>query len=173
MLPTLSRTASALMAAVVVGGCGYQPVRTASSRAEAWCVTSGPEPGTHPQAVVSLEFGARDTLAQRDRLVSCDQGATLVIQVLDVRFEPVGIVAQQDDPSARSTRVKVTATAHVRSEGQRKDLGVVTEEYVVANGSTPMAEENARAVGVVSAARRAGESLARRLLGEPVQSANP
>ena len=123
-------------------------------------MTTGPAPATHPDAVSALELGVRDELARNEDLGSCEHGPELVLQVLDVRFEPVGVLAGDAEPFARSTRVIVRATAEVRGG---RSLGEVEETYVVAVGNGAAEEENARSVGVVMAARRAGESLAKRL----------
>lgn len=134
---------------------------------------SGDEPGTHPQAVASLEFGVRDALAAHALLASCDDGPVLLIQVVDVRFESMGVVASEQAAHSRATRVSVSAVGHVLGEGEPQDVGMVEEHHVVGTGATAASEQHVLEAGVVTAARRAGEALVKRLLGEVVPAAPP
>lgn len=166
-----SRCALLVLLIPWVCACGYRPVRSAHGATTGWCVESSPEPAAHPHAVAALAFGAEDALARREQLADCSDGR-LVVRVLDVRFEPVGVVAQGTHPWARATRVLVVAKGSTGSEAQHA-LGEVTGQFVVATGSTALSEQHALESGVVSAAREAGELLVRRLLGEPAPGSDP
>lgn len=161
-----------LWVAFVVCACGYQSARPAAGE-RGWCVKSGDEPATHPQAVAALEFGVRDALAAHASLASCEDGPTLLIQVVDVRLESMGVVASEQAALSRATRVSVSAVGHVLGEGEPQDVGMVEEHHVVGTGATAASQQHAIDAGVVTAARRAGEALVKRLLGEPVPATHP
>lgn len=164
--------ARVLWVAFIGCACGYQSSRPSSAE-RGWCVTSGDEPATHPQAVAALEFGVRDALAAQGLLASCGDGPTLMIQVIDVRFESMGVVASEQAAHSRATRISVSAVGHVLGEGEAQDVGRVDEHYVVGTGATAASQQHVIDAGVVTAARRAGEALVKRLLGEPVPAASP
>jgi hypothetical protein len=128
-------------------------------------VEPGDAPASHPQASSALVFGAQDALAQRGVLSTCPEGRRLLVQVVDVRLDTDGLVSGNGAATARATRVSVSASAH--DAGSNRDI-VVTEHYVVATGASPIEQEHAVGAGVVAAARRAGDALVLRLLGEPV-----
>ena len=152
-------------AACVVVGCGYHSARAPGSGASGWCVEPGDAPAAHPQASTALVFGARDALARRGLLSPCSEGHTLLVEVVHVRLDTEGLVSGDGAATARATRVSVSASAHDVGSDTRF---VVTEHYVVATGASPLEQEHAVGAGVVAAARRAGDALVLRRLGEPV-----
>ncbi len=154
----------AVAASCAVMGCGYGSARAPESRATGWCVEPGEAPAAHPQASAALVFGARDALAQRGLLSPCSQGRTLLVEVAHVGLDPEGLVSSNRAAIARATRVSVSASAQEVGSDVRH---VVTEHYVVATGASPLEQEHALGAGVVAAARRAGEALILRRLGEP------
>jgi len=103
-------------------------------------------------------------LVRHGRLGGCTANR-LVVQVVDVRLSPAGIVARGSGASARATRVTVTAGARVLADGAEPwNLGTASGEEVIATTARGMDDPHARAAAVVSAGRQAGRQLAGRLL---------
>jgi len=159
-------TCAVMVAASVLVGCGYQSARVAGG--QKLCVEPGSEASSYPHALSAAVAGVRDALAQRGMLgTSCGAGDTLVVSVQRVRVDAEGIIADVDAarPLARAARVGVTVSA--QRAGERADPVIATEHAVVASQASPIEQEQANSTGVVTAARRAGDLLVRRIAGEP------
>jgi len=139
-------------------GCGYRSTLPSAAPSH-WCVQTHLAPALYPQASAALVFGVREALAQRGWLANCSNARVLRVQVLDVRFETEGLIAQSSAASARAMRVVVSAAADIEL--------MVTESYEVASMDSPLAQEQANDIGVVTAARQAGHRLVQKLAHEP------
>ncbi|HNS99502.1 MAG TPA: hypothetical protein PLJ27_07475 [Polyangiaceae bacterium] len=146
-------------------GCGYRSTLPSAAPSH-WCVQTHLAPALYPQASAALVFGVREALAQRGWLANCSNARVLRVQVLDVRFETEGLIAQSSAASARAMRVVVSAAADIDRSPADREL-MVTESYEVASMDSPLAQEQANDIGVVTAARQAGHRLVQKLAHEP------
>lgn len=157
-------------AAALVCGCGYRSTRTSTREAATYCVRHTHDVVPDPRVAAALENGVRSSLSRFAALGPCDRSRVVRVRLLEVVFEPVGIVASPNDQvTDRGMRARVTAYAEIEAEGvgARATPGQITEDVVFALGSGGPAESRARQEAAAAAARRVGEAIGSWAVGEP------
>ena len=172
----IARSAWLFWLGLILGGCGYAPAY-GGARPEQRLTVVASSPGV-PQTFVVHEVlaGARDELSRAGVLRPGDHYPRLVVQVLRVDESSAGITAPGDLPRARGSAVGVVARAWVEDSPnaeRSRDSGDLRRVEWVSSGAAP-ADDALRYDGALRAAgRRLGQSLARRVLGEPEPSLEP
>lgn len=182
------RAALAALAAVLFGACGYRPLYSGAQGEERFAVTGVTPLVADASVVAEVESGVRAGLARAALLRGGGGYPRVVVEVLRIDTQSEGIAAVPGGvrppeiggvpiggagplrPLARATRVGVVARAWLeRAEGgpkerQTGDLRAVDVMAVEADARVEALrlDDASRA-----AARRLGERLARRVLGEP------
>jgi len=150
--------------------CGYRPAADVVGR-RSLCVEGLAPHVSDPDAAAALEAGARQVLAGEGRNDACE--ATLVLELVELRSVPEGLVSRRGDVLSRAARWTATAHGELHARGRQmssEDLGLIRVGVTQAYASTPAAQLDASSSARVEAARRAGEGLARRALGLPAPS---
>lgn len=150
--------------------CGYRPASDVIGQ-RSLCVEGVTPRVSDPEAAAALEAGARQALVGEGRTDACD--ATLVVELVDLRSVPEGIVSRRGDVLSRAERWIATAHGELHSRDRKtpgEDLGLIRVGVTQAYASTAPAQLDASSAARVDAARRAGEGLARRALGLPAPS---
>lgn len=164
--------------AVAATACGYRAANLSSAR-ERVSVASAPFKSPHLEAVQAALAGLRAGLSEAGALEPGDGFPQVVVEVLRVDELPAGIENSPVAgavPLARGSAVGVTGRAwYVTERGgtPAADTGDVRRVEYVAQGSGSMSSGNAYAEAVRGAARKVGEALARRILGEPEPAREP
>jgi hypothetical protein len=163
-----------LVAAVIfLGSCGYRPLYGGERGDDRFCVV-GVSPLVADSAVVAeVEAGVRAGLARAGGLRAGAGYPRVVVEVLRIDAESEGIKSVPGTPTsplARGTRVGVLARAWVERapDGPKeRDTGDLRAANVM--GVEPDARLEALRLddATRASARRLGERLARRVLGEP------
>jgi len=114
--------------------------------------------------------GARQELSRAGVLQPGDEYPRFVVQVLRIDEESSGIMAPDDVPRARGSAVGVVARAWVEDQPgseRTRDSGDLRRIEWVSSGATPGDDALRHSSALRVAGRRLGQSLARRVLGEP------
>ncbi len=162
-----------LAAVTTLVACGYRPLYGGERGDDRFCVV-GVSPLIADSAVVSeVEAGVRAGLARGGGLRSGAGYPRVVVEVLRVDAASEGIKAVPGTPTsplARGTRVGVLARAWVeRAPGGPKERDTGDLRAVDVMQAEPDARLEALRLddATRASARRLGERLARRVLGEP------
>jgi hypothetical protein len=162
-----------LALACVSTSCGYRPLYGGERGDDRFCVV-GVSPLVADAAVVAeVEAGVRAGLARGGGLRSGSGYPRVVIEVLRIDAASEGISAVPGTPTAplaRGTRVGVLARAWVeRAPGgpKERDTGDLRAVDVMEAEADPRLEALRLDDAARASARRLGERLARRVLGEP------
>ncbi len=162
----------AVVAAGLLAACGYRPLY-GGERGDRFCVV-GVSPLVADSAVVSeVEAGVRAGLARAGGLRSGADYPRVVVEVLRVDAASEGIKAVPGTPTmplARATRVGVLARAWVQKapDGPKeRDTGDLRAVDVMQVEPDARLEALRLDDATRASARRLGERLARRVLGEP------
>lgn len=143
-------------------------------------MVGAPSLAADTSVVVEVEAGLRSGLARAGALREGDAHPRVVVEILRIDARSEGIVvgsrgpalggAGAQGPLSRGTRVGVWARAWIeRAEGagRERDTGDIQSADVMAVEGDARAEALRFDDASRAAARRLGERLARRLLGEP------
>jgi hypothetical protein len=152
----------ALGASVAVG-CGYAPTLRQRAAGESFCVKASLSVVGDAQAQSALESGVRQALGRAGALADCSRARGVTVVLRELQTMPEGIVAEADRPVARA--VRVVAVAEARLDGE--EVMQVEAEVTVASLNEVAATSQTHADARAQAARRAGERVGRRLVGEP------
>lgn len=184
----LTRSLVALLAVVFASACGYRPLYAGAQGDERLAVTGITPLVADASVVAEVEAGVRAGLARAALLRGGGGYPRVVVEVLRIDTQSEGIAAVPGgvrppdvggvsiggvgplQPLARGTRVGVVARAWLeRSEGgpkERQTGDLRTVDVMQLEGDARLEalrlDDTSRA-----AARRLGEKLARRVLGEP------
>ena len=182
---------AAFAALVLLANCGYRPLYGASSpRGEEHFAVTGISPLVADASVVAeVEAGVRSGLSRAAALRGGGGYPRVVVEVLRIDAQSEGIAAVPGGvqpievagvpvtgstaplrPLARGTRIGVLARAWVeRVEGgpKERDTGDLRTVDVMQVESDARLEALRQGDASRAAARRLGERLARRVLGEP------
>ena len=157
--------ASIALVATLTLGCGYAPVMRERAESEKYCVQGAVSASADAQAQAALEGGVRQALARAGALGSCARARRLTVGLQSVASSPEAIVASSGRPEARAVRIVAVVWAQLEGQAPMQDEA----EAILAVSGQPMAEAQSQGDARALAARRAGERLGRRLVGEPSQ----
>ena len=172
----VKRFAVFLTAATLVA-CGYAPVYGGTRPEQRLTLRAAPQRTPHLVAVEGTVAGARSELSRAGVLAAGKDYPCLVVEVVRVDELPSGIVAEppaaaasEAEPTARGSRVSVTARGWVLdgpSASPARDTGDIrrVEHYATALDARTEAQTFDSAVR--AAAVRVGQAIARRVLGVP------
>jgi len=174
---TLSVRAPSLLVLLALGSCGYRPLYGGAAVEPLGVVGTSPLVAD-PAVVAEVEAGVRAGLARAGGLKAGSEYPRAVVEVLRIDAASEGIAVADGlgatpgtpGPLARGTRIGVLARAWVErvpNGPHERDTGDVrTVETMAVEGDARLEalrlDDASRA-----AARRLGERLARRLMGEP------
>jgi hypothetical protein len=162
-----------------VAGCGYRSLY-GGSPAERFAVVGAPSLAADAAIVAEVEAGVRGGLARAGALKNGGGYPRVVVEILRVDATSEGVVTGNRGPAlgqaggagplSRATRIGIWARAWLEpaeGAGRERDTGDLQAADVM--GVEPDARLEALRLDDASraAARRLGERLARRLLGEP------
>ncbi len=167
-----SLTACAALA-LSLSGCGYHLAHGAYGAADPmgpFTVIAGPAQAPEAAASSELEAGARAELSRAGALGG--SGSSLEVTVLRVDESAEGIGRGAGAPIAGAVRVTVVGRGRVLdgSRAARRDTGDVGASEVVSRPLDAASWIMVREEASRAAARRLGETLARRALGLPSPS---
>lgn len=171
------RAALVLLVPAVAGACGYRPLYGGEG-VERLGVASASPLVADTAVVAAVEAGVRAGLARAGGLKEGSGYPRAVVEVLRIDAASEGIAVAgglgalpgSSGPLARGTRIGVLGRAWVERtpDGPReRDTGDVRAVEVMAVEGDARLEALRRDDASRAAARRLGERLARRLLGEP------
>ncbi len=174
-----------LVFALLPAGCGYHLVHAAADPLGPFAVASGPIHAPEAAVAAAAEEGARAELSRAGQLAGRGAPAEIVVEVLRVEEASAGValvtmgasppnprsgLSSPDLPLARGVRVTVTGRAKVVPAGgsaAERETDEVQASEVAAAAASVGAGVATRDEAGQRAARRLGEMLVRRLLGEP------
>jgi hypothetical protein len=163
---------SRVLLAVLVAGCGYQPLYAANEGAKLHVHLSR---SLVPDAAASDEVvsGAREQLAREGALAPGDGWPRVEIEVLriDETSDAVSAPRGQNAPLARGTEVALVARAWIApSPGAppEHDTGDVSAHDLVGRSDVARADLFAHEDAARAVARRVGQRLALKVLGHPI-----
>jgi hypothetical protein len=174
------RSGVSLLVALLLAGCGYQPVfggtppsatlSVGSARSVAW-----------PRALAAALAGARRELARFGALGENGEYPMLVLELVRVDEVASGVSALSPAqggrvPAARGSLVAVTGRAWVleaRDRSPSADTGDLRRSVAHATGPEALSESLAHDAALEAAARELGASLARATLGMPEPGVEP
>jgi hypothetical protein len=157
-------------------GCGYRPAYAGEAQV-GLSVTIASTRAPRHDALQALAAGARSELAKAGALRAGASYPRLVVQLLRVDELSAGVaVAPADTPLARGSSVGVVGRGWIEeSKGGQptRDTGDVRRAAHFASGETAANDAARYDDAVREAARAVGETIARRVLGEPEPSIEP
>jgi hypothetical protein len=178
-----------LLAAFAISACGYRPLYGGAQSEERFAVIGVAPLVADPSVVAEVEAGVRAGLARAAMLRNGSGYPRVVVEVLRIDAQSEGVAAVPGGvrapgvgsgsaaadalplrPLARGTRIGVLARAWVeRVEGgpQERQTGDLRSVDVMQVESDARLEALRLDDASRAAARRVGERLARRVLGEP------
>jgi hypothetical protein len=169
----VARMGGAVAAGLVLASCGYHPLYGGDRTGDRFCVV-GVSPLVADTAVVAaVEAGVRAGLARGGGLRAGSGYPRVVVEVLRVDAASEGIRALPGptvSPLARGTRVGVLARAWVERSPdgpKERDTGDLRATDVMQVEPEAKLEALRLDDATRAGARRLGERLARRVLGEP------
>lgn len=161
-------------------GCGYHAEYAGQRPSERLSVEAAPAKAPSAQALAALLAGARAELSRAGVLAAGQGYPKLRVELLRVDEEASGIGARNVGgttlPLARGSAVGVVARAWVEEDPgspPSRDTGDLRRVERYATETDPRVEAVRNDEAVRAAARRAGEALARQILGEPEPSVEP
>jgi hypothetical protein len=158
--------------------CGYRPAYGTDAHS-GYSVTASTFRTPSLDAVEATLSGVRAGLSQAGSLTPGDSFPTVVVELLRVDEVPVGLAATgsgEPSPLARGSAVGVVARAWVLREAGSlpiRDTGDMRRVEYVAQGAASAGAGFGYATAVRGAARKVGEALARRILGEVEPTDDP
>lgn len=170
----LRRPWSALGAALVAFGCGYQPVYGGDAPETKLAVVAAPAVAGRAEAVQLALSGVRGELSRAGSLRPGTGYPRAVVELVRVDERGPGI-ARVDTPAgalplARGSAVGVVGRAWVEEApgaAPARDTGDVRRVRTYAASEDPRIEAQRHSEAMRAAARAVGRALGRRLLGEP------
>lgn len=169
-----TRLGSALCLALLVLGCGYEPVYAGERPAQRLSVVAAPGRLPDVSAGQAALAGARAELSAAGVLASGQGHPRLVVQLTRVDERSLGVLAgstgNDETPLARGSALAVVGRAWVEEEPgapPTRDTGDMRRSARVAAHPDPLGEGRRNEEAVSAAARRLGRALARRVLGYP------
>jgi hypothetical protein len=159
--------------------CGYHPAY-AGGGGRRLTVAAASFRAPHPDALEAALAGVRAGLSEAGALEPGESFPKVVVELVRVDELPAGISSMpagpESIPLARGSAVGVVARAWVLSgpgAAPISDTGDVRRVEQVAQGAESLSAGYAYAAAVRGAARRAGEALARRILGAAEPGSDP
>lgn len=152
--------------------CGYRPLHEARGPREALAVVSVRGAASVDAALrAEVERGARAVLSRAGALRGGDGLPRLVVEIVESDISGAGLARHESVPIARAMRARISGRAYIEAEPGgwvEGDTGIVSTEEVVAVESRALVESWREEAALRAAARRLGEELAKRALGEPL-----
>ncbi|MBI5533704.1 MAG: hypothetical protein HY898_13370 [Deltaproteobacteria bacterium] len=163
-------TAFAFSIVLVVASCGYTPVVVDRPPSQRFCIVESPAAAADAAASAALEAGVRTVLSRAGALGSCEQARRVRVALQGISSATEGILSIDGRPQARGLRVVATASAQVADDQAPWEI---EGEVVIGTSSDRSTEAQVQADGRALAARRAGERIGHRLLGQSAAGTNP
>lgn len=161
-------------------GCGYEPVYGGARPQVRLTVHAAPASAPNAEAVAAVVNGARRSLSAAGVLRPGEGYPRVLIEVVRVDEQAAGMVAVDRDgqqtPSARGSSVAVVARAWVEEfehAPHERDTGDVRRSATFASGETASEDELRYEAALRSVGHAVGQSLGRRILGEPEPTLAP
>lgn len=161
-------------------GCGYEPVYGGERPQTRLTVHAAPASTPHTEAVAAVLTGTRRSLSAAGVLKAGESYPKVFVEVVRVDEQAAGMSAVERDgelqPSGRGSAVAVVARAwveEVEHGPHQRDTGDVRRSATFASGATASTDQLAYEEALRSAGHAVGQSLGRRILGEPEPTLAP
>lgn len=147
--------------------CGYRPLYGARAPL-GLSVVSVSRASTDAALEAEVERGARAVLARAGALR--DGFPRLVVEIVESEISEAGLARHESGPVARAMRARLSGRGFIERDPSglvEWDTGLLRTEEILAVESRALVEAWREEAALRAAARRLGEELAKRALGEP------